>query len=237
MSGFWSYDGPFMKKLDRLTDLLGLGVITIICCIPIITIGAAITAMYHITLRMAYNEDGKVIKPFFKSFIQNFKQSTILWLIVLLVLALVYGDYYIVYQSGLEFSYIANRIVTIGGGAVALTCTFAGVYMFPLQARFQNTTKNTIKNAFVMSVLQIPKTILLIIINLLPIAIGFVYPILWPVVLMVEFSISSYLGSLIYAKSFERFTNIPSNANETEDILEDFKEETEENFDNSIDKI
>ena len=207
----FSIDGPLLSKLDRFTDLVGLALITTVCCIPVVTIGASLTAMYSVTMRMAKNEDGKIIKPFFKAFAANFKQSTVVWLFCMLLITVFYGDYYILYQSGLKFSMLANRVVTIASGGLLLLSLFAATYVFPLLAYFDNTIKNTIKNALIMSIFRFKQTLLLIIINLLPMLVGFVYPILWPVALVAEFAASSYIASRLYVEIFKYYSDLKEN--------------------------
>lgn len=207
MGNAFSVDSKFMQFLDRFSDLLILSVLTIICSVPIVTIGASVTAMYHVTFKMANDEDGKVFKPFFKAFKENFKKSTILWLIALAVMAVAYGDYYIVYQMNLDFGTTPKQIITLASGAFVLVALFIGTYIFPLTARFENTLKNTVKNALILSVMNIPKTILLIVINLAPIAIGFISPLLWPPMLLLAFGGSSFVASKIYIKIFKKVTH------------------------------
>ena len=210
MKNAFSADSGFMRFLDRVSDLFILSVITALCCIPIVTIGASVTAMYHITLRMADGKDGRVIKPFFKSFAENFRKSTAVWLLIMLVAAVVYGDWFILYQTDAEIPFILNRVITISGGALVLITLFVGSYVFALLARFENTLKNTLKNALIISVMNIMKTLLLIVINLAPIVIGFVKPLLWAPMLLLAFGGSSFLASKIYLGIF---FNVEKNRN------------------------
>ena len=92
MGRFFNIDSPIMVGLNKLADLIWLNILTFICCIPIITVGASITALNYVALKMVRNEEGYVTRSFFKSFKQNFKQATIIWLIMLLVAAIIIGD-------------------------------------------------------------------------------------------------------------------------------------------------
>ena len=76
-------DGPIMRVLSKISDLLILNIITIICCIPIITAGAAFTAMHYCCLKLVRGKETSMTQDFFHSFKDNFKQSTIIWLIFL----------------------------------------------------------------------------------------------------------------------------------------------------------
>ena len=79
--GIFSPDGALARLLNTLGNLIVLNILTIICCVPVFTAGAAMTALYTMVMRMARKEDGKIISEYFKAFKANFKQATILWLI------------------------------------------------------------------------------------------------------------------------------------------------------------
>ena len=79
MRSFFDLDNPFIQFLNRLTDVVILNVICLICCIPIVTIGTSITALHYVTMKMARNEEGYIVRDFFKSFRENFRQSAIIW--------------------------------------------------------------------------------------------------------------------------------------------------------------
>ena len=86
--------------MGRAADLFMLNVVFVICCLPVVTIGASLTALHYVTLKMARNEESYIIRSFFKSFKQNFKQSTIINLIMLLIAGVLYFDTNIVSQMG-----------------------------------------------------------------------------------------------------------------------------------------
>ena len=79
--GIFSPDGALARLLNTLGNLIVLNILMIICCVPVFTAGAAMTALYTMVMRMARKEDGKIISEYFKAFKANFKQATILWLI------------------------------------------------------------------------------------------------------------------------------------------------------------
>ena len=80
-AGFFNYDNPVWRFIGKFWDVLVINFLWIICSIPIVTIGSSTTAMYYVTLKLARDEDGYTIQSFFKSFKENFKQATAIWLI------------------------------------------------------------------------------------------------------------------------------------------------------------
>ena len=157
MGKFFNLDSPVMNALNKMADLIWLNILTLICCIPVITIGASLTALNYVTLKLVRDEEGYVTKAFFKSFKQNFKQATIIWLILLLVIALLLGDFLILNYSSVQFpSWIRVALI-----AILALVLFATIHVFPILARFENTVANTFKNSLYMGILSLPKTILM----------------------------------------------------------------------------
>ena len=96
MDRLFNMDNKFFTVMGRVADLIMLNVVFLICCLPIVTIGASLTALHYVTLKMARNEESYIIRSFFKSFKQNFKQATVINLIMLAVAAILYMDLRIV---------------------------------------------------------------------------------------------------------------------------------------------
>ena len=152
MSKIFDLNNPVMRFLSGIADLMILNVVVTICCIPIITIGASMTAMHYVLLKMARNEEGYIIKDFFKSFKQNFKQATIIWLIMLVFILVFIGEYFIVMYSGIEFPKEMSVVLIVAASLLFIIST----YIFPVLSRFDNTIKQTIKNGCLMSIMAAP---------------------------------------------------------------------------------
>lgn len=71
MGGFFSIDGKGFRFLSTMSELVTLNLLWLLCCIPIVTIGASTAALYTITIKMVKNEDSYVIRGFFSSFKQK----------------------------------------------------------------------------------------------------------------------------------------------------------------------
>ena len=169
MSRFFNMDNGFFQVLSRIADLIILNIIFLITCIPIVTIGAAWTALYYVTLKMIRNEESYIVRSYFKSFKENFKQSTIMWLIALVLLVLLFFDYRIVnVMDG-----TIRQAMLIGLTVVALFLAMILTYLFPLQSKFYNTIKNTTKNALLMSIRHLPRTVIMLVITVAAVLITF----------------------------------------------------------------
>lgn len=201
MSKIFDMDSPIMRVLNRVGDLLILNLIMIVCCIPVITAGAAFTGMYYVLLKIVRGEEGYLIRGFFKSFKQNFKQATILWLLILLVMGIYVGDFLIFNYSGISFPKAFVIVIC----AIAVVLLMVGVYIFPILARFDNSIKNIIKNSFFMAILNLPKTVLMVLIPFVPFVIMYFSTYATIFVLMFGISVPAYVSAYLYSGIFKRF--------------------------------
>ena len=92
----FSMDGKFLETFNKITDLVTLNILWLLCCIPIITIGASTSALYQVTLQIAENRDSYITKEFFKAFRENFRQATIVWLAVIVTGFVLLSDMFII---------------------------------------------------------------------------------------------------------------------------------------------
>ena len=170
MDKLFNMDNKFFSFMGRAADLFMLNVVFVICCLPVVTIGASLTALHYVTLKMARNEESYIIRSFFKSFKQNFKQATIINLIMLLIAGVLYFDTNIVRQMGGSMSKVLY-IIFIALGIIYLAVF---LYIYPVLAKFYNSVKNTFRNAFLMSIMHLPYTILMALVTIAPAAIFFI---------------------------------------------------------------
>lgn len=107
-------DSPLMNFLSKVADIMILNILIIVCSIPVFTVGAAVSAAYYMTFKMVKNEETYIVRGFFKAFKENFKQATVMWLLVLLIIGILSVDYTIIVYSGIEFSrWIRLAMVTV----------------------------------------------------------------------------------------------------------------------------
>lgn len=200
MGKFFDMDSPVMRFLNRVGDLMILNLLMVICCIPIITAGAAFTAQHYVLLKIVRGEEGYLVKGFFKSFKSNFKQATLIWLLMLLVVAIYIGDIWIFNYSGLTFP----KPLIIAVVAVAILLIMIAVYVFPVLARFENSIKNTLKNAMLLAFANLPKTILMIACYILPFVLAYfsTYALLF--VILFGISTPAYAAAWIYSGIFKK---------------------------------
>lgn len=198
-------DGRIMNFLSKLGDMFILNVLYLISCIPVVTIGAATTALYYNTLKMAENRESYIWREYWKSFRQNFKQATVIWMIMLFCILVLGADAFLIGgMSGALGSVVALIVIVLG-----IFLIMTGVYVFPVLARFDNTVKNTFKNALIMAVRHLPSTIVIVALHGLPLLLAmvsiqvFIRGIL--VVLLFTVSILAYVQSKFFTRIFSHY--------------------------------
>lgn len=165
MRSLFDPESPLMNFLTKLTYSAYLNLLWFVCCLPVVTVGASTTALFYVTLKMAKNEEGNLTKAFFFSFRQNFRQSTIIWLI-LLAAGIVLGiDGYVLYHVRFSNAFwaIITAIFLVALAAYAILL----MYIFPLLARFQNTTAAMFRNAIMIGMRFLLCTVLMAVIYFL----------------------------------------------------------------------
>lgn len=194
-------DSPLMNFLNKVCDIMILNVLLLICSLPIVTAGASITAAYYMCFKMVRNEEGYIVRGFFKAFKENFKQATGIWLIILAVIIILLADFRIIAYSGLEFS----KWIVIGLVTVSVIIAMGVSFVFALQARFINTVKNTIKNSFLMALSHLPSAILFVVSYAIPVLLLYFLPQIAPLTLLLAFGGLVYLKSFLFLRIFKKY--------------------------------
>ena len=197
---FLDIDSPLMQGLNKVADLLLLNLLTILCCIPIITIGPSLTALNYMTLKMVRNEDCYILKGFFKSFKENFRQGVLVGILFLIAAVVLVYDRFILAYSKVQYAGLIQ--IMLGVASVFVICT--ALYVFPLLAKFRNSIKATLKNALLISIMQFPKTLVMFVLYLIPMLIFVYFFQLIPFVLFFGLSVPAWLSAKMYNKVFQK---------------------------------
>ena len=168
MKNLFNLDNPIMQMLARIGDLILLSIITLVLCLPIVTFGPAVTALFKTVYALTLDTCGAVIPTYFRAFRDNFKQSGIAGAAMLLVLASLVCDVLLLrtyYAGNLGNTYKALlAVVTI----LALLILSLTAYLFPLISRYNNTLSEHLRNAAILMIMNFPRTLLMVLVHLLP---------------------------------------------------------------------
>lgn len=196
-------DSPLMNGLNKMADLMILNLLTILCCLPVVTVGASLTAMHYMIIKLIRNEESYVVKGFFRSFKQNLRQGTIIWLLQLFVIIVLGFDYYLLFFTGTAYPTIFQIVLFV----VSVVVLVISMFVYPILSKFDNTVLRTLKNAMFIGMLQLPKSILMALMFAVPVVIGLIMPEIIPIVLLFGITVPAYGGAKLYNKFFEKMEN------------------------------
>lgn len=209
MGNLFRYDNKFFEVLGKITDIVILNLLFVSSCIPIVTIGASISAMYSISMYMVKDEEDYIIKTFIKNFKANFKVSTVVWVLMLCVGGVLILDFQI---TNLLSSTILSKVLQFIFTMVSIIFIFVLSYIFPIISKFDNTIKNNLINSVLMSIQNLPYTILIVGINLLPILLLYFvssfsgYIIFFYII--IGFGATSYINSILFSKILCKYVKV-----------------------------
>lgn len=191
--------------LLKVWDIVLTNLLFIICCIPIITIGPAFTAMYHCTLRIVKGNNSGTLKTFFRAFKDNFKQSIIVWLGSLVIAAILYTDVRFLSTQNSMFASILFSLTA----AMIILLVIINLLIYPVIAAFEGTLKMQLKNAFVFAARHFFKVILIFLVWTFPMATTYIDTQLQPLYIFCWFfflfSTLAYINSFMLYKMFKPY--------------------------------
>ena len=168
MRDFFNIESPFMQLLTRVGDLIIVNALYLVCCVPIVTIGAATAALHKVAQAIVYDTDNGIFKTFFRAFRENFKQATALGLMMLFFAAAMGCNYMLI--SG----FVAGTPVLV-----------LAAYMFPLMVRYTNTLRELATNALILAVVKLPRTVGLFLLSCMPL-------------LILALSLETFLNTMVF---------------------------------------
>lgn len=207
-------NSPFFQFMNTLAEYILLNFLWLICCIPIVTIGASTTALYYVTMQTAREEHGYIAKGFFRSFKENFKQSTIIWLIMFFIGAILTFNVSFWFTMKSTIGNILGTLVSVA----LLLYIFTLFYVFPLLSRFNNTVKQTMKNALFISLQNLKQTLIITVVNVIIVLVIYLLPISAIFFVLFGFAFFAYLNSFQFVKVFKCYETDFNNLDDDMDI-------------------
>ncbi|MBR2256843.1 MAG: YesL family protein [Blautia sp.] len=195
---FLNSEGRAARVLGTLYQLILLNLLTLFCCLPVFTIGAAVTSMNYCLLRLIRKEESYLTKDFFHSFRENFRQASCLWLIKLCFLIPMAADLLLIENAPETMPKAVSYVVVITGFIVMMLLAFT----FPLQSHFYNTLSHTLANSFRLGAAKFPRAFVMTFVWVLPGWILLHILFLFPVVLMLGISLPGYVCARLYEPVF-----------------------------------
>ena len=201
MSKLFDHDAPLMQCLIMVGNLIMLNILWLVCCAPIITVGAATTAMYYTMYQYATDGSEAVFKPFFSTFAKEFKRSTLVWLL-LLVIGLVFVCDIWFLASVPQF----KGLWIVLGLLLFLYC-IALTHSFAILGRFDTNIKTALKSCYLVFVMNFWRSMGVLLLSAAPVLIVIFMPYqvlnTLPLWVGLAFGLIFYLNARLFIKSFE----------------------------------
>ena len=203
-------DGPLVTAMSKFADIVLCNLMFILFSLPVFTLGASLTALFTCMQRLVYEEDrddGLIFRDFWFAFRRNFRQATLLWLICLAAFCFLGAYYWVVQFMADSF----GRVYQTTFYLLLLLFLFGFIYLFPLQARYENTIRNTLRNAWLLSVAALPWTLLCLVLVAAAVYVSFImnpgaisiFTYLWAVC---GFGLIAYLQSFFIRMAFRKLS-------------------------------
>ena len=200
MEALFSPDSKFMQAMSRIADLILLNVIFLLSCVPIVTIGAAVTGLCTVCFRMGTPREHGVITSYFRAFRDNWKQATALWLLLLFLGCTACLNIRIFSRMPGVISYAAALFALL-----FVLVLLIAAWVFPLLSQFDNSISAMLKNAVFLSLGHLPRSILLVLIQVFPFALLILQPYLFFytgfIWVLIYFSAAAYICSFLLKKA------------------------------------
>ena len=207
MNSIFAADSALSRFLSRVADLMILNVLFIATSLPVVTIGASLTALNFVALRFPNNESDSVVGDYFRSFRQNFRQATLIWGLLVLVGAVLAAWYVLV--TNLTLGAVAQLILLGIWYVIALAFASTALFVFPYLSRFEGTTREVLRNARLMSWRHPLATVTIVAIVGFGILITVFYPqltgygLIW---FLIGFAGFAVVEGLMFARVFRRYS-------------------------------
>ena len=194
-----------IRILTHIFDFILLNILWLLTSIPIVTLGAATAALYSVMMSVVEKKEGYIIKDYWKAFCRNFKQSTVVWILLLFLGACLWFDLTLIGVVPGLF----RQIGTVVLGAVLIFYFMECIFVFPLIAKFENSTGNMIKNALLIPVSRLPYALMILFMTGAAIIVTFlnqrtimIGAVIWSAI---GASVLSYANSLLLVKMLAPF--------------------------------
>ena len=199
MERFFNIDNPIWKFIGNIADMFLLSVLWYICLITIIPAGCGTSAVYYVTLKITTDLEGQTLTQFFKSFKENFKQSTIIWIPSLLIMVFLFID---IKMTLLNTSVKTFPLVIFFAVCIVVVFTLLSM-VFPLIARCKDDTLTQLKNCVKIGIKNPLAVFSVALIHIAMFLMGlFVF---WPLLLIAP-GFSAYINSYVINHIFKKYS-------------------------------
>ncbi len=200
------FEGLMERLAGRLINIVLLGFFSVLCSLPLVTVGASLTALHDAMSQYVMYGADRTLNIFFNSFKKYFKTATAVWLLHAVALSVLVVDY--LYYKGGD--------ATIDIIAQAAIFTLIAVLVFEMLMVFVVISQDMVEGAWAafkkaldISFICLFETVTLLILN---IGIPILSALLMPGFLLVLPGVITYFSWLIIPKMLKKYKFKKGNA-------------------------
>ena len=197
----FSPENGFMPVLYKISNLFLLNILWILFSLPILTVGASTAALYTVTLKMCRNKESYICRSFVQAFRKNFRQGTLIWLAYAGVGGILYFNLYAAATGKLFAQAFFLTVFTV----MSILYVMIGIYLAPVLAKFDTTIIQILKISIFLCFRHIIRTILMMIVILIPYLAVAIDLYLLPVLIIIAVSGTAYISACILNRIFSKY--------------------------------
>lgn len=197
----FSFDGPVSRFLYLVADIVTLHLLWLLCSLPVITIGASSTALYYACMKRIRTDEGSLTRNFFRAFRSNFLQATLEWLLLLLIGAVLFVDL----RVGMAVVGTLGRVMLVSCSVFLIPYVLTAMYLFPVQAKFENRIFDNFKNALLMSLQSFHLSLVLLLLSGTFVLLTLFFRPFLGLMLCCGAGLYGYLSSSVFVQVFRRY--------------------------------
>lgn len=201
MHSLFNMENPFWGGINKIIDVVSLSIVWTLCCVPIVTIGPACSALYYAVVKTVRKERGYAIKEFFKAFRGNLKKGMIIWLIMsVFSTAMIISDVPMI-LSLINQTETSNVLYLVIFVLKAWVLVGLSNWIYPLLSRFEEKVVKLMEAALYLFFRNFFKTSICVVFTVVAAVAVILEPLLLAVVpgavtLMLSFFVETGLGKL-----------------------------------------
>ncbi len=194
-------EGRTLGGITGFLSFVALNVMYIVACLPVVTIPAATSALYEVTIRYSDDESGRPVADFFPALARSFPRATLLGLSLLVPVAML--AFSTAFWAASPEPLAIGAVIVSAAGAVYLFASF--LHAMALVAKFRNSFRQTLKNALLLPAAEPVRTFGILIIPVTVVAVTVLFPVFWIIVLTIAFSVGAYGTAFLFRSVYARY--------------------------------
>lgn len=201
-------DNPFFEFMGRLGDIVMVNILFLICCVPVLTVGSSVFAMYQTFREMEEKTFVSVFRSFRRAFFSSLRRSIPVWLLCFLGGVIFVFDLLYIPRLGTGWFWHMAAMVT---GSLMLLWLFVMCWLFPAGIFQENGVWASVGRALFLAVRSLPCTVVMVLLNLVPVicflASDYIMALVAPPYLVAGFGVTAFINAKLMKRCGERLTN------------------------------